>query len=185
MTQRRPLPKRSQPISVKTAHTARDIVRDIKQSQDECAAMSEAAIVARPRDVARTSTESAPCGNLMNLRDRIRVPTIRLIGWHAAIRRISEMAEKRARGETPDSGGLDLRTLVQSEPGLLKPLAVPVISPSLINQAVEGLEERNVERFLGSTCGNEYSVDLLAANVRLLKELDLYPHDGHRHRSAD
>jgi len=43
-----------------------------------------------------------------------------------------------------------------------------------MEQAIADLERRDVEGFLSRATGNEYWIDLLAANVPLLKELDVY-----------
>jgi len=102
---------------------------------------------------------------MMPLRDRVPVPTIWMGGWQAAARRVSEMLQRTPRGGAPDSVRIDFEQLMRSDPSLLTPLAVPVITPSLLDQAVEGLEQRNVLRFLGYASGNEYWIDLLAANV--------------------
>ena len=111
----------------------------------------------------------------MTLRDRVHVPTVWMTGWQAAVRRVSEMmTQKASSGRASDAVRIDLNELVRADPSLLKPLAIPVITPALLDQAVEGLEQKNVLRFLGCANGNEYWLDLLAANVPLLKELDLY-----------
>ena len=85
----------------------------------------------------------------MTLRDRVRVPNVRLSGLQAAARRVS-------RGGAPE------------------PLAIRVIEPILMDQAIAALERGDVEGFLSSAQGNEFWIDLLAANVPLLKELGLY-----------
>jgi hypothetical protein len=111
----------------------------------------------------------------MTLRDRVHVPTVWMTGWQAAMRRVSEMmTPKASSGGASDAVRIDFDELVRSDPSLLEPLAIPVITPALLDQAVEGLEQKNVLRFLGCANGNEYWLDLLAANVPLLKELDLY-----------
>lgn len=84
------------------------------------------------------------------------------------------MTQQASSGRASDAVQIDLDELVRSDPSLLKPLAIPVITSALLDQAVEGLEQKNVLRFPGYANGNEYWLDLLAANVSLLKELDLY-----------
>jgi hypothetical protein len=103
----------------------------------------------------------------LNLRERVRVPHVWLSGWLAAARRLAER-------EVPESCDGDASSLHNRDPALLKPLAVPAINPTLMDQAIEALVRRDVEGFLSSATGNEFGIDLLAANVPLLKELGIY-----------
>jgi hypothetical protein len=101
----------------------------------------------------------------LSFRERVRVPQVWLSGWLAAARRL-------ARCEVPESGDDDAGSV--HDPALLKPLAVPAINPTLMHHAIDSLERRDVEGFLSTATGNEFGIDLLAANVPLLKELGIY-----------
>lgn len=103
----------------------------------------------------------------MTLRDRLRVPTVRVSGWRAAARRLSQ-------GAAPELHGGNLSSVHASHPALFKPLTIPLFEPILMDQAIAALERRDVEGFLATACGNEYCIDLLAANLRLLNELEVY-----------
>jgi hypothetical protein len=103
----------------------------------------------------------------LNLRERVRVPQVWLSGSLAAARRL-------ARREVLESCDGDAGYIHDGDPDLLKPLAIPAIDPTLMDQAIEALERRDVEGFLSSASGNEFGIDLLAANVPLLKELGIY-----------